>query len=143
MFCDRLENLELLCLQSVLRKVLPDDAPKISDSIMAALLQMLQHGSKGGAGGVQEDALLAVSTLVEGEGAGQGKFTSSDIVFSTVAKITPNLLLWHWVCSRADQMVSILKYRATTRYRYQPLKVSRYRLTNERLTFNIIPGYWR
>jgi len=56
----------LLCatLQSVLRKVTPEDAPKISDAIMSALLAMLS-GSSGKAGGVQEDALLAVSTLIE------------------------------------------------------------------------------
>ncbi|XP_064598231.1 importin subunit beta-1-like [Liolophura sinensis] len=56
----------LLCatLQSVLRKVTPEDAPKISDQIMAALLQMFQT-STGKACGVQEDALLAVSTLTE------------------------------------------------------------------------------
>merc|ERR1712178_116467 len=56
----------LLCatLQSVLRKVTPEDAPKISDAIMSALLAML-NGSSGKAGGVQEDALLAVSTLIE------------------------------------------------------------------------------
>jgi len=56
----------LLCatLQSVLRKVSAQDAPQISDSIMAALLQMLSTSS-GKAGGVQEDALLAVSTLIE------------------------------------------------------------------------------
>ncbi|RXG51991.1 Importin subunit beta-1, partial [Armadillidium vulgare] len=56
----------LLCatLQSVLRKVTPEDAPKISDPIMAALIQMFD-ASQGKSGGVQEDALLAVSTLVE------------------------------------------------------------------------------
>ncbi|XP_013386092.1 importin subunit beta-1 [Lingula anatina] len=56
----------LLCatLQSVLRKVTPEDAPHISDPIMTALLQMLQNSS-GRAGGVQEDVLLAMSTLVE------------------------------------------------------------------------------
>jgi importin subunit beta-1 len=56
----------LLCatLQSVLRKVSPQDAPQISDAIMSALLQMLSTSS-GKAGGVQEDALLAVSTLIE------------------------------------------------------------------------------
>ncbi|XP_065202089.1 importin subunit beta-1 isoform X2 [Planococcus citri] len=61
----------LLCatLQSVLRKVTPEDAPQISDSIMAALLEMFNSNS-GKSGGVQEDALLAVSTLIEilGEG---------------------------------------------------------------------------
>lgn len=56
----------LLCatLQSVLRKMHPNDAPLISDPIMQALLQMLKsHGGKGGA--VQEDALVAIGTLVE------------------------------------------------------------------------------
>lgn len=56
----------LLCatLQSVLRKMTPEDAPKISDAIMAALIQMFES-SQGKSGGVQEDAMLAVSTLVE------------------------------------------------------------------------------
>ncbi|CAH1790559.1 unnamed protein product [Owenia fusiformis] len=55
----------LLCatLQSVLRKVTPEDAPKVSDPIMLALLRMFEGA--GQAGGVQEDALLAVSTLIE------------------------------------------------------------------------------
>lgn len=43
----------------------PEDAPKISDQIMTALLRMFQSTS-GKAGGVQEDALLAMSTLIEG-----------------------------------------------------------------------------
>ncbi|XP_037976961.1 importin subunit beta-1 isoform X1 [Plutella xylostella] len=56
----------LLCatLQSVLRKVTAEDAPQISDAIMTALLTMFA-GNAGKAGGVQEDALMAVSTLVE------------------------------------------------------------------------------
>ncbi|KAH3770842.1 importin subunit beta-1-like isoform X1 [Dreissena polymorpha] len=56
----------LLCatLQSVLRKVTSDDAPKISDQIMNCLLRMFQS-STGKSGGVQEDALLALSTLTE------------------------------------------------------------------------------
>lgn len=56
----------LLCatLQSVLRKVAPEDAPKISDAIMTALLTMF-NSSSGKVGGVQEDALMAVSTLVD------------------------------------------------------------------------------
>ena len=53
-----------LPFQSVLRKVTSEDAPQISDAIMGALLQMLSS-STGKAGGVQEDALLATSTLVE------------------------------------------------------------------------------
>lgn len=56
----------LLCatLQSVLRKMTSEDAPKISDAIMHALLQMFSS-SNCKSGGVQEDALMAVSMLVE------------------------------------------------------------------------------
>lgn len=56
----------LLCatLQSVLRRVREEDAPQISDAIMTALLTMF-NSSSGKTGGVQEDAFLAVSTLVE------------------------------------------------------------------------------
>ncbi|KAG8566167.1 hypothetical protein GDO81_013127 [Engystomops pustulosus] len=59
----------LLCatLQNVLRKVQPQDALQISDVVMASLLRMFQ--STAGSGGVQEDALMAVSTLVEVLGA--------------------------------------------------------------------------
>ncbi|XP_046867091.1 importin subunit beta [Drosophila willistoni] len=56
----------LLCatLQSVLRKLHKEDAPQISDAIMTSLLAMFQS-SAGKSGGVQEDALMAVSTLIE------------------------------------------------------------------------------
>uniref|UniRef100_A0A8D9ACX1 Importin subunit beta-1 n=1 Tax=Cacopsylla melanoneura TaxID=428564 RepID=A0A8D9ACX1_9HEMI len=68
----------LLCatLQSVLRKVTAQDAPQISDAIMTALLRMLSCdvGKAGGGGGVQEDALMAVSTLVEVLGEGFVKY---------------------------------------------------------------------
>ncbi|XP_067001401.1 importin subunit beta-1 isoform X2 [Anabrus simplex] len=65
----------LLCatLQSVLRKVTPEDAPHISDAIMTALLQMFNSNSCK-SGGVQEDALMAVSTLVEVLGEGFLKY---------------------------------------------------------------------
>ncbi|XP_046999145.1 importin subunit beta-1 isoform X1 [Schistocerca americana] len=65
----------LLCatLQSVLRKVTPEDAPQISDAIMTALLQMFNSNSCK-SGGVQEDALMAVSTLVEVLGEGFMKY---------------------------------------------------------------------
>lgn len=60
----------LLCatLQSVLRKVTKEDAPMISDVIMNALLTMFRSSCSAkadGVGGVQEDALMAVSTLVD------------------------------------------------------------------------------
>lgn len=50
--------------QNVLRKVQHQDALQISDMVMGSLLRMFQ--STAGSGGVQEDALMAVSTLVEG-----------------------------------------------------------------------------
>lgn len=50
----------------MLRKVRQEDALKISDAVMGALLQMLTTQS-GQTGGVEEDALLAVATLVEGK----------------------------------------------------------------------------
>ncbi|CAF0944344.1 unnamed protein product [Brachionus calyciflorus] len=57
----------LLCatLQSVLRKVTPEDAPQISDHIMTALLHMLNQTANSKASSVQEDAFLAVSTLID------------------------------------------------------------------------------
>ncbi|KAL1490417.1 hypothetical protein ABEB36_013118 [Hypothenemus hampei] len=63
----------LLCgtLQSVLRKVTPEDAPQISDAVMTALLTMFNSNKSGG---VQEDALMAVSTLVEVLGEGFIKY---------------------------------------------------------------------
>lgn len=66
----------LLCatLQSVLRKVQPAHAPQISDTIMTALLQMFQSSVSNKTGGVQEDALMAVSTLVEVLGEGFMKY---------------------------------------------------------------------
>jgi len=66
----------LLCatLQSVLRKVEPAHAPAISDPIMTALLQMFQSSAQSKAGGVQEDALMTVSTLVEVLGEGFLKY---------------------------------------------------------------------
>lgn len=59
----------LLCatLQSVLRKVTPEDAPQISDHIMNALLHMLNQNVCSKASSVQEDAFLAVSTLIDGK----------------------------------------------------------------------------
>uniref|UniRef100_H2ZAY3 Importin N-terminal domain-containing protein n=1 Tax=Ciona savignyi TaxID=51511 RepID=H2ZAY3_CIOSA len=54
----------LLCatLQSVLRKVKEEHIANISDNVMASLIQMLKSS---GSGGVQEDALMAVGTVVE------------------------------------------------------------------------------
>ncbi|XP_071264102.1 importin subunit beta-1-like isoform X1 [Salvelinus alpinus] len=64
----------LLCatLQNVLRKVQHQDALQISDVVVASLLRMFQNTA--GSGGVQEDALMAVSTLVEVLGADFQKY---------------------------------------------------------------------
>ena len=73
----------LLCatLQSVLKKVTTEDAPQISDPIMQSLLQMLHSSASdpnaqaaGGGGGVQEDAMLAISALIEKLGASFSKY---------------------------------------------------------------------
>jgi len=61
-------------LQSVLRKVEPAHAPAISDQIMTALLQMFQSSTQTRSGGVQEEALMAVATLVEVLGDGFLKY---------------------------------------------------------------------
>uniref|UniRef100_A0A914ZAG2 Importin N-terminal domain-containing protein n=1 Tax=Panagrolaimus superbus TaxID=310955 RepID=A0A914ZAG2_9BILA len=67
----------LLCatLQSVLRKIKKEDAGQISDSVMSALLHIMQRCSSGhDAGGVMEDALMAVSTLIEVMGVNFAKY---------------------------------------------------------------------
>lgn len=49
-------------MQSVLRKVTPEDAPQISDEIMTALLQMFGSAQNGS---VQEDAMMAIAALIQ------------------------------------------------------------------------------
>ncbi|XP_065834901.1 importin subunit beta-like [Oscarella lobularis] len=60
----------MLCatLQSILRKMVKEDAMKIADTVMEALLFML-NPSLGKAGGLHEDALMAVGSLIELLGA--------------------------------------------------------------------------
>lgn len=74
----------LLCatLQAALRKLKPDDAPQISDAIMTALLQMFNSAVK--TGGVQEDALMAVGTLVEVLGEGFIKYMQAFVPFLAI-----------------------------------------------------------
>lgn len=71
-----LESLLLATLQSLLRKVSSTDALSIADTVMTALLMMFQS-SLGHSGGVQEDVVLTVGVLVEGElwrvGRGEGR----------------------------------------------------------------------
>lgn len=62
--------------QSVLIKVTPEDAPKISDQIMAALLQMFMSNSNQ-AGDVHEEAMRAVTSLIEILGTGFVKYMDS------------------------------------------------------------------
>lgn len=73
--------------QSVLKKVTTEDAPQISDTIMQSLLQMLhnsatqqpgtQQTTSGSGGGVQEDAMLAISALIEKLGSGFDKYMAA------------------------------------------------------------------
>lgn len=66
----------------MLKKVTPEDAPQISDTIMQSLLQMLHSSTNidpvaqgaGSGGGVQEDAMLAISALVEKLGVSFAKY---------------------------------------------------------------------
>ncbi|CAL8086959.1 unnamed protein product [Orchesella dallaii] len=99
---DRTQYNELqssLCatLQSVLRKVTPQDAPNISDAVMEALLQMLS-GPGGRSGGVQEDALMAISTLTEVMSEGFMKYMDAfrPFLLSGLQNVTE-----HTVCSAA------------------------------------------
>lgn len=99
---DRTQYNELqssLCatLQSVLRKVTPQDAPRISDAVMDALLQML-NGAGGRSGGVQEDALMAISTLTEVMGEGFIKYMDS---FRPFLLVSLQNTTEHSVCSAA------------------------------------------
>uniref|UniRef100_A0A0N4ZF81 Importin N-terminal domain-containing protein n=1 Tax=Parastrongyloides trichosuri TaxID=131310 RepID=A0A0N4ZF81_PARTI len=76
----QLRNLQsLLCatLQSVIKKIRPDDIPLISDDIMNCILQIMQRCQGKDAGGVMEDALLTVSALVESLGRRFGKYLQS------------------------------------------------------------------
>ncbi|KAJ8320922.1 LOW QUALITY PROTEIN: hypothetical protein KUTeg_002509 [Tegillarca granosa] len=86
----------LLCatLQSVLRKVTPEDAPKISDQVMSALLRMFTTKHEG----VQEDALLAVSTLVEVLGEGFLKYMEA---FKPYLAVSLKNFAEHTVCGAA------------------------------------------
>lgn len=65
----------LLCasLQSVLRRVTPADAAQLGDSVFQALVAMLQTSTTGG---VQEDALMALGSLIELLGEGFMKYFS-------------------------------------------------------------------
>ncbi|XP_050439163.1 importin subunit beta-1-like [Adelges cooleyi] len=70
---DCLDMQGLLCatLQSVIRKMNSDDVDKISNAIMNALLVMLSTSKDSG---LQEDALMAISPLVENLGKGFIKY---------------------------------------------------------------------
>lgn len=52
----------MFCYKATLRKLKKEDTLKIADSCMSALLEMLNMSK---VGGVQEDAFMAVGTLVE------------------------------------------------------------------------------
>ena len=70
----------ILCWQSVLKKVTKEDVPQISAAIMQSLMQMLHNSCNSAPGtgsGVQEDALLAVSALIEKLGSDFIQYMSS------------------------------------------------------------------
>ncbi|CEF68143.1 Importin subunit beta [Strongyloides ratti] len=76
----QLRNLQsLLCatLQSVIKKIRPEDTPLISDTIMNCVLQIMQRCQGKDVGGVMEDALLTVSALVESLGRGFSKYVTA------------------------------------------------------------------
>ncbi|CAH0389883.1 unnamed protein product [Bemisia tabaci] len=68
-----LESLLCASLQATLRKMTAEDVPQISDSVMTTLLQIFSTSTHE-SGGVQQDALMAVSTLVEMLGEGFLKY---------------------------------------------------------------------
>ena len=65
----------LLCatLQSLLRRITQADTATISDRIMEVLLTMFSQGS----GGVQEDIVMTIGVLVDGEDAVYVTFSPS------------------------------------------------------------------
>uniref|UniRef100_A0A8C7SRE1 Importin N-terminal domain-containing protein n=1 Tax=Oncorhynchus mykiss TaxID=8022 RepID=A0A8C7SRE1_ONCMY len=69
---DRIQFNDLQSLLCATLQVQHQDALQISDVVMASLLRMFQNTA--GSGGVQEDALMAVSTLVEVLGADFQKY---------------------------------------------------------------------
>ncbi|KAK3754622.1 hypothetical protein QZH41_020544 [Actinostola sp. cb2023] len=77
----------LLCatLQSVLRKISPQDAQQIADSIMGALLLMFDTSTKENVSGIQEDALMAVGTLVEVVGINFMKYMDPFLPYLEIA----------------------------------------------------------
>ncbi|KAI1293817.1 Importin subunit beta-1 [Halotydeus destructor] len=93
----------LLCatLQSVLRKMTPEDAPQISDAVMQSLVLMFNASGK--ASGVQEDALMAVGTLVEVLGAGFMKYMEA---FLPYLRLGLENFAEYQVCSAAVGLVA-------------------------------------
>ncbi|KAH7727518.1 importin subunit beta-1 [Aphelenchoides avenae] len=61
-------------LQSVLHKMHREDAPMVSDAIMGGLLQIMTRSTGKDSGGVMEEALMAVSSLIEAMGTGFAKY---------------------------------------------------------------------
>lgn len=59
----------LLCatLQSLLRKVSKEDAQTISDGVMQGMISMLATPGSPRGGGMQEDAIITIGVLVDGE----------------------------------------------------------------------------
>ena len=62
-----IESLLCATLQSLIRKMTKEDAVTISGDVMKAMVCMLQSAGNQ-VGGVQEDAVMTVSVLVDGKG---------------------------------------------------------------------------
>ncbi|TKR93738.1 hypothetical protein L596_008142 [Steinernema carpocapsae] len=97
----------LLCatLQSVLRKMLSEDVVKVADLIMNGLIAIMQRCQGRDASGVMEDALMAVSTLIEAMGTQFAKYMEAFRVylFAGLSKVDETQ-----VCSAAIGVVTDL-----------------------------------
>lgn len=96
-----LESLLCATLQSLIRKVTSQDALSIADTVMTALLMMFTSAS-GQIGGVQEDAIMTVSVLVE---AIKGEFVKYMDAFGPYLKMTLKNFSDHQVCIAAIGLV--------------------------------------
>ena len=87
--------------QSLIRKVTSQDALSIADTVMTALLMMFTSAS-GQIGGVQEDAIMTVSVLVEGVWRGMYviclKWCGVGCVEGDVCNLPE--VVWSGVCGR-------------------------------------------
>lgn len=92
----------------------PNDAPVISDPVMQALLQMLKTNSDK-ASGVQEDALMAVGTLIEG----LMKFTAVVVCLHVLVFSSFVLVLGMNFCKYIEHFLPFLYQALSNQAEYQ------------------------